>query len=39
MRLVEAFMLLMLRFMMWKSISLNGWKYLIVWENLGSSLI
>jgi len=24
MRLVEAFMLLMLRFMMWKSISLNG---------------
>jgi len=22
---------------MWKSISLSGWKYLIVWEDLGSS--
>jgi len=22
---------------MWKSASLNGWEYLIVWEDLGSS--
>jgi len=25
--------------MMWKSTSSNGWEYLVVWEDLGSSLM
>ena len=39
MQVVGAFKELIIDLLMWKIISLNGWKYLIVWDDLGSSLM
>jgi len=39
MRVGELIMLLIMRGMMWKSTSSNGWEYWIMWKDLGSSLI
>jgi len=35
----RAFMTLNVNYVMWKSISSSGWKYFIVWEDLGLILM
>jgi len=39
MRVGELIMTLIMSKMTWKSTSLSGWEYLMVWEDLGSSLL